>query len=288
VARLKALLLHPDPEVRKVLRRKLSQAAFIQVLGEAVSAFEALELLDAVPYGAFFLGVELEGEVSGIELAQMLSGRKARPALVFIADSEAKAYAAFELGATDYLLWPPAEGRLDSTLARLKEFKARFREIPEPSDWKGSPSGEETLDETVRLNLEDEEQDTFLNALKSAWDQNKTRSPEIEKLAVSLDGKTMLIPYNQIIFVEAFEDYSYVHTAGQKFLTSYRLKNLEERLMPHRFFRVHRKYLVNLEMVTEIASLPGSNFMLRTAGRTRIELPIGRRRIAKLKQLLGF
>lgn len=288
MARLKALLLHPDPEVRKVLRRKLSQAAFIQVLGEAVSAFEALELLDAVPYGAFFLGVELEGEVSGIELAQMLSGRKARPALVFIADSEAKAYAAFELGATDYLLWPPAEGRLDSTLARLKEFKARFREIPEPSDWKGSPSGEETLDETVRLNLEDEEQDTFLNALKSAWDQNKTRSPEIEKLAVSLDGKTMLIPYNQIIFVEAFEDYSYVHTAGQKFLTSYRLKNLEERLMPHRFFRVHRKYLVNLEMVTEIASLPGSNFMLRTAGRTRIELPIGRRRIAKLKQLLGF
>jgi DNA-binding LytR/AlgR family response regulator len=288
VARLKALLLHPDPEVRKVLRRKLSQAAFIQVLGEAVSAFEALELLEAVPYGAFFLGVELEGEVSGIELAQMLSGRKARPALVFIADSEAKAYAAFELGATDYLLWPPAEGRLDSTLARLKEFKARFREIPEPSDWKGSPSGEETLDETVRLNLEDEEQDTFLNALKSAWDQNKTRSPEIEKLAVSLDGKTMLIPYNQIIFVEAFEDYSYVHTAGQKFLTSYRLKNLEERLMPHRFFRVHRKYLVNLEMVTEIASLPGSNFMLRTAGRTRIELPIGRRRIAKLKQLLGF
>lgn len=288
MARLKALLLHQDPEVRKVLRRKLSQAAFIQVLGEAVSAFEALELLEAVPYGAFFLGVELEGEVSGIELAQMLSGRKARPALVFIADSEAKAYAAFELGATDYLLWPPAEGRLDSTLARLKEFKARFREIPEPSDWKGSPSGEETLDETVRLNLEDEEQDTFLNALKSAWDQNKTRSPEIEKLAVSLDGKTMLIPYNQIIFVEAFEDYSYVHTAGQKFLTSYRLKNLEERLMPHRFFRVHRKYLVNLEMVTEIASLPGSNFMLRTAGRTRIELPIGRRRIAKLKQLLGF
>lgn len=288
MARLKTLLLHPDPEVRKSMRRKLASASSIQILGEAVSAFEAMELLEAVPYGVFFIGVELEGEVSGIELAQMLQGRKARPALVFIADSEAKAYAAFELGATDYLIWPPPEGRLDSTLTRLKEFKARFREIPEPSDWKGSPSGEETLDETVRLNLEDEEQDTFLNALKNAWDQNKTRSPEIEKLAVSLDGKTMLIPYNQIIFVEAFEDYSYVHTASQKFLTSYRLKNLEERLMPHRFFRVHRKYLVNLEMVTEIASLPGGNFMLRTAGRTRIELPIGRRRIAKLKQLLGF
>ena len=79
-----------------------------------------------------------------------------------------------------------------------------------------------------------------------------------------------------------------MHTATQKLLTSYRLKNLEERLRPHRFFRVHRKYLVNLDLVTEIASLPGGNFMLRTAGKTRIELPIGRRRIGELKQFLGL
>jgi DNA-binding LytR/AlgR family response regulator len=103
-----------------------------------------------------------------------------------------------------------------------------------------------------------------------------------------MDGRTLLIPYTQIIFVEAYEDYSYVHTAKQKFLTSYRLKNLEDRLRMHRFFRVHRKYLVNLDMVTEIASLPGSNFMLRTAGKTRIELPISRRRIAELKKILGL
>jgi len=43
-------------------------------------------------------------------------------------------------------------------------------------------------------------------------------------------------------------------------------------------------------MVTEIASLPGSNFMLRTTvkGKTRIELPVSRRRIAELKQILGL
>jgi DNA-binding LytR/AlgR family response regulator len=111
---------------------------------------------------------------------------------------------------------------------------------------------------------------------------------EIERLAITLEGKTMLLPYNEIIFVEAYEDYSYVHTATQKYLTSYRLKVLESRLRSHRFFRVHRKYLVNLDMVTEIASLPGSNFMLRSAGRTRIELPISRRRLAELKQVLGL
>lgn len=300
MAKLKTLLLHPDPLVRRDLRRALSDAGFLQVLGEAVTAFEAMELIEAIPYGALFIGLDLPGGVNGLELAQMLSGRKNKPALVFLAGSEAHAYAAFEQGATDYLLWPAPEERIQKTLAKLSEFKARFREVPMPEKWSeaapqtafddgpwpGDWSGEEG--KTVSVPLEDDEQEHFLSALKQAWDTNQARTPEIEKLAVSQDGRMFLVPYGQIVFVEAYEDYSYVHTAQQKYLTSYRVKYLEERLAPHRFFRVHRKYLVNLDMVTEIASLPGSNFMLRTAGRTRIELPISRRRIASLKQVLGF
>ncbi|SNS21569.1 two component transcriptional regulator, LytTR family [Humidesulfovibrio mexicanus] len=305
MAKLKTLLLHPDPIVRRDLRRALSGAGFLSVLGEAVTAFEAMELIEAIPYGALFVGLDLPGGVSGLELAQMLSGRKNKPALVFLAGSEVHAYAAIEQGATDYLIWPAPEERVQKTLAKLSEFKARFREVPMPATWSeaappapgfdsgpGGPDGyggwAEGEGRTVSLPLEDDEQEHFLSALKQAWDTNQTRTPEIEKLAVSQDGRMFLVPYGQIVFVEAYEDYSYVHTAQQKYLTSYRVKYLEERLAPHRFFRVHRKYLVNLDMVTEIASLPGSNFMLRTAGRTRIELPISRRRIASLKQVLGF
>jgi len=297
MAKLKTLLLHPDPLVRRDLRQALSGAGFLSVLGEAVTAFEALELIEAISYGALFLSLDLPGGVSGLELAQMLSGRKNKPALVFLAAGEGQAYAAFELGATDYLLWPASEERVQKTLTKLSEFKARFREVPMPEKWdeaqpQAVPDWAETWtdgdEKTVSLPLEDDEQDHFLSALKQAWDTNQARTPEIEKLAVSQDGRMFLVPYGQIVFVEAYEDYSYVHTAQQKYLTSYRVKYLEERLAPHRFFRVHRKYLVNLDMVTEIASLPGSNFMLRTAGRTRIELPISRRRIASLKQVLGF
>jgi len=289
--KLKTLLIHKDPEIRAALRDVLEEVPFIQVLGEAVTAFEAMELLESIPYGVFFLGVDLPGDASGIEMAQMLAGRKHKPALVFISDSETQAYAAFELGATDYLLWPPAPGRMARTVDRLQAFKSRFREVPTPTSYEAEAADvpETNGDEqTVQLPLPEEEQDSFLAALKAAWDQTANRRPEIDKLAVTQDGRTILIPYDQIIFVEAFEDYSYVHTANQKFLSSYRLKNLEDRLGPHRFFRVHRKYLVNLDMVTEIASMPGSNFMLRTAGRTRIELPISRRRIAELKKVIGL
>jgi DNA-binding LytR/AlgR family response regulator len=294
MAQLNTLLVHPDPEVRATLRELLADADFLKVLGEAVSAFEALELLEAVPYGVFFVGVDLPDGVDGFELAQMLSTRKHRPALVLIATDESKAFKAFELGATDYLLWPCTEARLNQTFERLRQFKSHFKLVPMPGN--GPPredmargTAEDEEEATLSLPLGEEEQEHFLTALRQAWDHSRRgTSVELEKLAINLDGRTILVPYNQIIFVEAYEDYSYVHTSSQKFLTSYRLKILEDRLRLHRFFRVHRKYLVNLDMVTEIASLPGSNFMLRTAGKTRIELPISRRRIAELKQLLGL
>jgi DNA-binding LytR/AlgR family response regulator len=288
MAKLNTLLLHPDPEVRYQLRERLQDCASLRVLGEAVDADEALTLLDALPYGAVFTGLQLEGGMSGFEFAQALAGRKNKPALVFIACREDKAFNAFELGAADYLIWPAKEERLAQTLERLEQFKARFNEIPYPGEipaFKGAVDEEQTL----QIPMEEDEEERFLSALQQAWrETSKSRQVEIEKLPITLEGRTLLIPYNRIIFIEAYEDYSYVHTASDKYLTSYRLKNLEDRLKPYRFFRVHRKYLVNLDMVTEIASLPGSNFMLRTQGKTRIELPISRRRIAELKEILGL
>ncbi len=285
---LKTLILHPDSQVRSAIRESLRGVKVVRLLGETVCADEALELHKEVGYGIIFLAIDFNEGINGIELAQTLGSSKNKPGLIFIAEDETNAYLAFELGAVDYLIWPPDKERMAKTVERISRFKSHFREIPEPSDWKESGTGVETGEETLQLPLEEEEQDRFLTALKHAWDYSQTRQPEIEKLPVNQDGRMILIPYTQIIFVEAYEDYSYVHTATQKFLTSHRLKALEERLEPHRFFRVHRKYLVNLEMVTEVASLPGSNFMLRTAGRTRIELPISRRRIGKLKQILGM
>jgi DNA-binding LytR/AlgR family response regulator len=290
--KIATLLLHPDPEVRTALRLRLAQVDFIKVLGETVTAFEASELLKVIPYGLVFLGVDLPGGVSGIELAQTFNGKKYRPALVFIAPDESLAFRAFELGAADYLLWPFSDERFAGTLDRLNRYKPAFKEVPPPGAWNRSAApagGDDDDEETVRLPMEEEEEDRFISALKQAWDMSQRGRPlEIEKLPITQDGRTILLPYNHILFIEAYEDYSFVHTSTQKFLTSYRLKALEDRLKPHRFFRVHRKYLVNLDLVTEIASLPGGNFMLRTAGKTRIELPIGRRRIGELKQLLGL
>jgi DNA-binding LytR/AlgR family response regulator len=285
--KLTCLLVHQDPDIRTELRKKLSEVKGVKILGEAVSSFEALEMLESIPYDVFFLGTELAGGVSGIEMAQILGQRKTAPILIFLARDESLAFKGFELGATDYLLWPATVERLDRSVQRaalvLPQHRDQGRGVAVPLQVKSR--GEE---ETLQLALGEKEEELFLEALRKAWDRRQARPVEIEKLPINQDGRLLLVPYSQIVFIEAYEDYSYVHTSGDKFLTSYRLKNLEERLRKHRFFRVHRKYLVNLEMVTEIASMPGSNFMLRTAGRKKIELPISRRRIGELKQLLNL
>lgn len=284
---LKALIIHPEREVTTRLREYLSGVQRIKVLGEAMTSFEALELLESISYDIFFLGINLSSGLDGIELAQILNQRKQRPNIVFLADDEHLAYKAFEVGAADYLVWPFSRSRVQKTVERLQRYtiQARIVERDKPDN---SLYQQDLKEETVKLNLNETDEDSFLSALRQAWNMNQKTRMEIEKLAINLDGKMILVPYNQIVFVEAYEDYSFVHTAQEKFLTSYRLKNLEERLSKHGFFRVHRKYLVNLEMVNEIASLPGSNFMLRTAGRKKIELPISRRRISELKQILGL
>ncbi len=283
---IRLLLLHPDASVRQNLRESLADAPGVRVLGEAVSAYEAMELLDHIPYGAIFLGSELDGGVSGFELAQMLEGRKNKPGLVFIAKEEGLAYKAFELDAVDFILWPASRERVQRCLERIRQFKPAFQQAGPVSSTSDDAMDAERL---VKIPMGEDEEDRFLAALRQAWDFSRRSNPmEIEKLPITLDGRLILVPYDQIIFVEAYEDYTYVHTASSKYLTSHRLKTLEDRLKLYRFFRVHRKYLVNLDMVTEIASLPGSNFMLRTAGRTRVELPVSRRRIAELKQILGL
>ncbi|MFO7718265.1 MAG: LytTR family DNA-binding domain-containing protein, partial [Desulfohalobium sp.] len=102
------------------------------------------------------------------------------------------------------------------------------------------------------------------------------------------EGRTLLIPFAHIVYIAAEDDYSFVHTTSQQYLSASRLKDLENRLARYRFFRIHRKYLVNLDMVTEVNAMPGSNLMLRTAGSPRIELPVSRRRIQDLKTVLGL
>lgn len=102
-----------------------------------------------------------------------------------------------------------------------------------------------------------EERNLVVN-IELALFKSKTRQPERppapdrQKLFVKHGGELKALHLDEILYLEAEDNYSYVHTAGAKYMLSYTLKNLEEKVNSRDFIRIHRSYIVNLNKVTSI------------------------------------
>ena len=85
----------------------------------------------------------------------------------------------------------------------------------------------------------------------------------------------------------AKDDYSYLHTDTDRYLSTVSLAQLEAKLEPYGFFRVHRRYLVNLACVAEVEPISGGTLQLQLTGEEE-KIPVSRRRVASLKKALGI
>lgn len=108
-----------------------------------------------------------------------------------------------------------------------------------------------------------------------------------ERIPVEKGGKKLLIPTDKIHFIMAKDDYSYLHTEMDRYLSTVSLAQLEAKLEPLGFFRVHRRYLVNLACVAEVDPVSGGTLLLTLNGEDE-QIPVSRRRVASLKKALGL
>ncbi|MGN0035063.1 MAG: LytR/AlgR family response regulator transcription factor [Coriobacteriales bacterium] len=114
-----------------------------------------------------------------------------------------------------------------------------------------------------------------------------SKSAQKERIPVEKGGKKLLIPADKIHFIMAKDDYSYLHTDTDRYLSTVSLAQLEAKLEPYGFFRVHRRYLVNLACVSEVDPVSGGTLMLSLNGEDE-QIPVSRRRVASLKKALGL
>ena len=272
---LKTLLVLLNCQERAQLRNLLDEVKSVMVIGETPSGKEAFQLIRALPYELVFVDMELQ-DMNGPELVKLLSKAGMFPLVIFLSEKETDAAEAFNLEAADFLLKPIEKDRLLKAIERAKRLGKLMR-IKEGADREKISIPPQAFDEAE-----------LLEALGRSWRREREEFISIQKLPVEKGGKHILIPYSKIIFAEAWGDYTYVYTAEEKLFTNYSLKTLEERFKGTSFFRVHRKYLVNLDQVVEIANVPSGSFYLRTTGKHKIEIPISRRRLKQLKEILGL
>ena len=109
-----------------------------------------------------------------------------------------------------------------------------------------------------------------------------------ERIPVEKGGRKVLVPIDQIRYIEAKDDYSCIYTDNDRFLSTISLAKLEEKLAPHGFFRVHRGYIVNLEFVEDVEVISSGILQLGINGIEGKKISVSRRRVVALKRALGL
>jgi two-component system response regulator AlgR len=204
---LRIAIVDDEDPARSRLRDLLADCAEklpLEIVGEAASGAEALELVSREPCDVVLLDVRMPG-MDGIEAAQHLRKFDPAPAVIFTTAYDAYALKAFEVHAIDYLLKPIRAARLAEALAKVHTVRAAL--VPKVA---------------------------VLNELR--------RSARIA-LSASERGKVHLIPVTQIIYLRAELKYVTARTSEREFLLDESLSKLEEEF-GEQFVRVHRSCLV--------------------------------------------
>lgn len=130
-----------------------------------------------------------------------------------------------------------------------------------------------------------------LPRLKQALDRLQPAdagATRIERVPVEKAGKKLLLAVEDIFYVMAKDDYSYLYTDSERYLSTISLAQLEAKLESRGFFRVHRRFLVNLSQVKEVVPMYGGTLLLTLKDRGATQVPVSRRRVPSLKKTLGL
>jgi two-component system LytT family response regulator len=229
-ASVTALIVEDEPLARRRLRELLHDAPWLECLGEAVNARAAIAAIDELQPDLVFLDIRLPG-MSGIDV---LSRVAHTPAVIFTTAHDEFAVTAFELGALDYLLKPFGRERFGRALERARPF----------------------LEGRVGAAATERAREVFADG-------------PLPRLFVREAGRVVPIRVASIEWLQACDDYVIVHAGGRQFRVNLTLSELERRLDPHVFVRVHRSHVVNLDHVASWTPYDGSRFQITLrSGRT--------------------
>ncbi|MCE5204001.1 MAG: LytTR family DNA-binding domain-containing protein [Coriobacteriales bacterium] len=111
---------------------------------------------------------------------------------------------------------------------------------------------------------------------------------KVERIPVEKAGRKLLLQVDDIYYIMAKDDYSYIYTNEERYLSTISLAQLETRLESQGFFRVHRRFVVNLSQVREIVPMYGGTMLLTLKDKNATQVPASRRRVPTLKRALGL
>ena len=254
---IRAYLVDDEPPALDRLARMLELSGRVQIIGASTDPMEALAEVGRLRPDLLFLDIHMPG-LSGFEL---LTELPVQPLVVFTTASDRYALEAFQTNSIDYLLKPVESEQLDRALAKAERF-----------------AGHPSQDSDVRAVL----------ARIAAMLGPKTERTWLPRLASRVGDKVEVVDLRQVTHVFARDKLTFAATSDRDYLVDLTIAELETRLNPSRFVRIHRGVILNLDHLLDLHAEFGGRMVARLKDARRTELPVSRDRVRALKVRLGL
>jgi two-component system LytT family response regulator len=256
---IKTLIVDDEPLALDIMASLLSAHDDVEIIGSCRSGAKALEAIQALAPDLVFLDIQMPG-MSGFELISKIQPERL-PAVVFATAYDSFAVDAFRVHALDYLLKPIDPKRLAESLEHIR--------------------GQLALAPTETSSAQSENKGKYLDVLSHMQGSMAMHAGDLasndplasdERLAIRDGAEVKLIPHEDIDWVDAAGDYMCVHASGDTHIMRCTMKELQERLAPGPFARIHRSTVVNLRKVLAVTALSKGESELTLAGSVRLKV----------------
>lgn len=247
---MKVIIIDDEPLARSMVKEYLQAYPEIFIAAECQDGFEGVKAIQQHRPDLVFLDIQMP-KINGFEMLELI---EELPPVIFTTAFDEYAMKAFEAHAVDYLLKPFSKERFDRAIQKWKSLgtKAAGNDIKK-----------------------------FVDASPAIYQPSQPG-----RVVVKDNNKIKIIPLQTIQYLEAADDYVKIHTADGIFLKNKTMAFFEKTLEPQNFIRIHRSYLVNVQLITRIDPYEKEGHLAILS--TGAKLPVSKSGYLKLKEVLGI
>ena len=252
-SRIRTVIADDERPARVFLSALLAKCSDIDLVGEATTGTEAVELIEQARPDLALLDLQMP-ELDGLGVVRIVR-RDRLPLVAFVTAYDEYAVRAFEANALDYLLKPVDPRRLRATLDRAHERL-------EHGDFRRAEA----------------------ERLKTVASEIRIGEPAgyLRRIPVRRRNDIVIVPIDQVASIIADGELLHITTiARERHTITYRLKDLEARLDPSRFIRLSRGALVNADLILRISPMSGGTWVVTL--KNNMQVPVSRLRARALR-----
>jgi two-component system, LytTR family, response regulator len=248
---MKVIIIDDELLARSLLKEYLNNFADVEIIAECANGFEGVKAIGEQKPDAIFLDVQMP-KLNGFEMLELIEDK---PATIFTTAFDEYALKAFEASAIDYLLKPFTEDRLAIAINKLRDKIATRA---------SSNAGSSIVEEPLPL----------------------IKSFQTPRIVVKDKHQIFVIPFDEILYLEAADDYVKIFTNTRYYLKKKTMAYFEEVLPDAEFCRVHRSNIVRLSYITKVEPWEKDGAIITLRNNT--EIPVSKAGYLRLKEVLGI